>query len=326
VKIAQDVAAILADTGTDGVLLSASATSAQLVDDTWDEVITAHAVASSAGLYLTSLYQTLVTRIAQCGDAGTNTTIDLDATASAVNDFYKGQLVAIVAGTGIGQSRTCTGYAGDTKIATVHPAWATTPDGNSYFAVLNTGSTVVVDWADGGRLDTILDSILADTGTDGVKIGADAIGAANIADDAIAAEHIATGAIVAASFAADAITSTVIADNAITAAKLNADCITNAKIADDAIAAENIATNALAADGLAADFVDEILDEEVDNDGTAISLRGAMKLILAVLTGKSSGGGTATIVFRDIADSKNRISATVDADGNRDAVGTRDAT
>lgn len=65
---------------------------------------------------------------------------------------------------------------------------------------------------------------------------------------------------------------------------------------------------------------------EVDNDGTAISLAGAHKLELSVLTGKTSGGGTATIVFRDTADSKNRISATVDASGNRTAIGTRDAT
>ena len=68
-----------------------------------------------------------------------------------------------------------------------------------------------------------------------------------------------------------------------------------------------------------------IVAQEVDNDGTSITLAGAFKLILAVLAGKSSGGGTATIVFRDIADSKNRISATVDLDGNRTAVGTRDA-
>jgi hypothetical protein len=76
---------------------------------------------------------------------------------------------------------------------------------------------------------------------------------------------------------------------------------------------------------LSAAGIDSIHDEEVDNDGTAISLRGAIKLLLAVLTGKSSGGGTATLAFRDVNDAKNRISATVDADGNRTAVGTRDA-
>jgi hypothetical protein len=82
-------------------------------------------------------------------------------------------------------------------------------------------------------------------------------------------------------------------------------------------------------DGLIAALNDiavaDITDVEVDNDGTAISLAGAIKVILAVLAGKSSGGGTATIVFRDVADAKDRISATVDANGNRTAVGTRDA-
>lgn len=51
-----------------------------------------------------------------------------------------------------------------------------------------------------------------------------------------------------------------------------------------------------------------------------------MRLFASVLTGKSAGGGGATITFRDLADSKNRISATVDANGNRTAVGTRDGT
>jgi len=51
-----------------------------------------------------------------------------------------------------------------------------------------------------------------------------------------------------------------------------------------------------------------------------------LRLSTAVLTAESSGGGTATIVFRDLGDTKNRISATVDANGNRTAVGTRDGT
>lgn len=45
-----------------------------------------------------------------------------------------------------------------------------------------------------------------------------------------------------------------------------------------------------------------------------------MRLMASVLTGKSSGGGTTTIVFRDIDDTKDRIVATVDGDGNRTAV------
>jgi hypothetical protein len=42
--------------------------------------------------------------------------------------------------------------------------------------------------------------------------------------------------------------------------------------------------------------------------------------MLAALAGKSAGGGTATITMRDQADTKNRISATVDASRNRTAV------
>ena len=70
----------------------------------------------------------------------------------------------------------------------------------------------------------------------------------------------------------------------------------------------------------------QILNEEVDNDGTAISLRQAIRLILSILTAKTSGGGTTTLVFRDINDTKNRLSVTVDANGNRTAVITRDGT
>lgn len=68
--------------------------------------------------------------------------------------------------------------------------------------------------------------------------------------------------------------------------------------------------------------IDGILDEPVD--GT-LTLRQAIMLIKAVLVGKSSGGGTDTINFRDHADTKNRVTATVDADGNRTAVATNTA-
>ena len=50
-----------------------------------------------------------------------------------------------------------------------------------------------------------------------------------------------------------------------------------------------------------------------------------MRIMFAALSGKSSGGGTTSLAFRDAADSKNRISETVDENGNRTAV-TRDGT
>lgn len=73
---------------------------------------------------------------------------------------------------------------------------------------------------------------------------------------------------------------------------------------------------------LSAAGIDSIIDEVIEGTTT---LRQAIKLLTAALVGKSSGGGTATLKFRDIGDSKDRITATVDANGNRTAM-TLDAT
>lgn len=60
-------------------------------------------------------------------------------------------------------------------------------------------------------------------------------------------------------------------------------------------------------------------------EGT-LTLTHTLRVMLAVLAGKASGLNTTTAVFRDQADTKNRISATVDASGNRSAIGTIDGT
>jgi hypothetical protein len=50
------------------------------------------------------------------------------------------------------------------------------------------------------------------------------------------------------------------------------------------------------------------------------TLAESMRIQNAVLAGKVSGAGTGTEVFRDISDSKDRVTATVDASGNRSAI------
>lgn len=57
--------------------------------------------------------------------------IMLGAGADATNNFYTGQLIGIVKGTGKGQVRQITGYVGATKIAAIAPDWDTTPDDTS---------------------------------------------------------------------------------------------------------------------------------------------------------------------------------------------------
>lgn len=53
---------------------------------------------------------------------------------------------------------------------------------------------------------------------------------------------------------------------------------------------------------------------------TNYSLREALRIILSAVAGKVSGSPSGPIVFRDLNDAINRISATVDGDGNRTAV------
>jgi hypothetical protein len=57
-----------------------------------------------------------------------------------------------------------------------------------------------------------------------------------------------------------------------------------------------------------------------DGVETGWTLRRILRLIASALFGKISGAATTTATFRDVNDTKNRIVATVDADGNRSAV------
>lgn len=67
--------------------------------------------------------------------AGGADLIQLDAGASAVNNFYNGQIVRLTGGTGQFQIRQIIAYVGATKIATVDRAWGTNPDNTSTFDI-----------------------------------------------------------------------------------------------------------------------------------------------------------------------------------------------
>ena len=54
-------------------------------------------------------------------------------------------------------------------------------------------------------------------------------------------------------------------------------------------------------------------------EGT-LTIRTLLRIVLAVLAGKSHGGGTLLVRFRDEADAKDRVSAIVTGDGDRTAV------
>jgi len=56
------------------------------------------------------------------------------------------------------------------------------------------------------------------------------------------------------------------------------------------------------------------LEADIEGD---LGIRELLKLFTAVLANRSNGGGTNTISFRDYINSKNRIVASVDENGNR---------
>jgi hypothetical protein len=62
----------------------------------------------------------------------------------------------------------------------------------------------------------------------------------------------------------------------------------------------------------------EILDKSSVESN--LTVREALRLLSAVLAGEVSGGGTTTITFRSTDDTKDRVVATVDSNGNRTAI------
>ena len=92
---------------------------------------------------------------AQAGAAGT---ITLDASASAVNDFYNGQIIVLESGAGAGQARQVSSYVGATKVATVDTNWVTNPGVTTVFRILG----YLVSGASAASIaDAVLDEVLS---------------------------------------------------------------------------------------------------------------------------------------------------------------------
>jgi hypothetical protein len=232
---------------------------AVIADAVHDEILSGHVIAGSLGQRL----QVSRSNTAQAGAAGS---ITLDASASAVNDFYKDSLIFISAGTGVGQTRTVSTYTGATKVANVTPNWVTTPDNTSEFAIIPNGAI------SGATAPTAADNAAAVWNADATAHQTQGTFGQTIGDSGanVATLYSKTSSIPAL----DAAERTAIADAILTRA---------------------------------------------DGIETGYTLQQAIRIMAAVLAGESSGGGTATVTFRNLGDTANRITATVTTDGNRTA-------
>lgn len=177
------------------------------------------------------------------------------------------------------------GLAGDTTT----PDWTT-----RWFELAGVTAAAVADavWDEAtadhttatsfGALDANVDAILADTGTDGVKIASAQTVATvtnltnlpSIPANWITAAGIATGAIDADAIADGAIDAGAIASNAIAAAKIATGAITSAKFAAGAIDAAAIATDAIGSAEISAAAVTKI-QSGLALEATLTAIKGA---------------------------------------------------
>lgn len=68
---------------------------------------------------------------------------------------------------------------------------------------------------------------------------------------------------------------------------------------------------------VAGDVSSSLMSQPIE---TGFSFKDAMRLMLSAMAGKVSGGGTSSVTIRNVADTKSRITATVDSNGNRTSV------
>lgn len=138
--ILSDIEADTAEIGTAGAGLTDITINAASVDLVWDEVLSGatHNVANSAGRRLRQLSDSGVLLDSGTADAATATSVDLETgVASTIDDFNTNNLIVITGGTGIGQVRVITSYTGTGSVATVSPAWITTPDATSTYNIIS---------------------------------------------------------------------------------------------------------------------------------------------------------------------------------------------
>lgn len=209
----------------------------------------------------------------------------------------------------------------------------------------DTGATAVArTGADSDTLETLSDQIdtvsgYIDTEVAAIKAKTDLIPASPAA---IGSAMTLTAAYDAAktAAAAGAQMDLVNAPNATAVTAIQSGLATGSAVStvDTVVDAIKIVTDALVTalelDGTVYRFTENALEEAPTGGGTpitvndiftgtiegSINLQEALMLMLAFVAGEATGGGTTTVNFRNQADTKNRISYTVDEDGNRTAV------
>jgi len=292
----------VADNSIMARLVSASATADW---DTYDQTADSLEAISASLVSTASL-------VSGTADSGTTTTMVDAARTEADTDYWKGCYIVFTSGNLAGQVRLITGFNAGTDTITFSPATTQAVSTHTYDIIVG-GRVDVGLWA--GTAPNALQSGRVDA-----YLGA---GAAGVIDATMMNVNGSEFTAIPWNAAWDAEVQSEVSD-AIVASSLDGVPANVAAILADT-GTDGVVVNAAS---LAADAVTEIANGILDlSDGieSSLTLRGAVRIALAALAGKVSGAETTSVVFRNVGDSKNRITATVDTDGNRSAV-TTDAT
>lgn len=253
-------------------------------------VVTAAAVADAAIDRATFAADTgLVSIRSNTAQAGGATTITLDASASAVNDFYANQIILLTGGTGAGESKIIASYVGATKVATVNDAWATNPDNTSTFAILPFGSVPGATAPTAVQIRTEIDSNSTQLAAIKAKTDSLTFTVANQVDSNV---------------------------------KSNAGTALTAAAGVQEVKVASMATGALSGAAVHADAGNKIADHvnrrtqanvEASSDGDAISFRSIYGATAKLVNKVSISGTTLTVTKSDDATSLGTQALTTDA-------------
>lgn len=231
-------------------------------------------------------------------------------------------------------------------IATISANASLIGSGDISSATLNLVAQLVADLTGSGDLNTpniagILDAIADLTGSGDLNTPTiagklEAVAALTGSGDLTTADLLAVGNIVASIEGAGDLSGTITAVANVVAELTGSGSIESTAIAKAFMSADitvtgDLLTTANVADAiwgaLADNYVDvdtmggilQILDQ-ANGVETDLTVRQALRLISAALAGKISGAPGTTITIRDVNDTKNRVTATVDSNGNRTAL------
>lgn len=257
-------------------------TAAEIADAVWDEDITDHLTGGSTGAALNA-----------AGSAG-------DPWTTPLPGAYGSGTAGYIVGTNLDAQVSTAGGGLDAAGVRAAIGLASANLDTQLDALPTAAENTTAVWAAGARTLTAIDEDSTTLDLDATIRGALGMAAADL-DTQI--DTLATASALA--------TAAGYIDTEVAAIKAKTD-----NLPSDPADASDIAA---AIAGLDIPTVDEIWDEAVDGTVTA---RQSMRLQNSALAGKASGLDTTSVAFRDLADTKDRITATVTADGNRTAVTT----